>query len=88
MLKIDRSLVNASEERDWLVVRSIVALAKNFGIDVVAEGVEKPEQRHRLIELGCALGQGWLFARPLAPDDAAAVLRRGACAVPDESSRG
>jgi diguanylate cyclase (GGDEF)-like protein len=82
VLKIDRSLVNAGEERDWLVVKSIVSLARHFGIDVVAEGVETAEQRQRLIDLGCTLGQGWLFARPLSPDDAAAAVLRRHCALP------
>jgi diguanylate cyclase (GGDEF)-like protein len=75
-LKIDRSLVDAREERDWAVVRSILGLAAAFGVEVVAEGIETAAQLERLRHLGCAYGQGWHFARPLPPDEAIAMATR------------
>ncbi|HEY9286345.1 MAG TPA: PAS domain S-box protein [Pyrinomonadaceae bacterium] len=79
-LKIDRSFISRagrSVRDDDEIVRTIILLARNMGKDVVAEGVETPEQLARLRELECASGQGYLFARP---QDAAAterLLRRG-----------
>ncbi|HWS55779.1 MAG TPA: EAL domain-containing protein [Pyrinomonadaceae bacterium] len=86
-LKIDRSFVSqldAGESRAELV-RTIRTLAANMGLEVVAEGIETLGQLGRLAELGCEYGQGYLFARPLAPDAAEALVRGGtrwhACAA-------
>jgi diguanylate cyclase (GGDEF)-like protein len=73
-LKIDRSLICAQEEREWAVVRSIIALAEAFELDVVAEGVETDEQLARLRGFACGYGQGWRFARPMPADEAWAFL--------------
>jgi diguanylate cyclase (GGDEF)-like protein/PAS domain S-box-containing protein len=66
-VKIDqsfvRNIVNDSSNR--ALVESIVSLAHSLGHEIIAEGVETEEQRHALIEAGCALGQGYLFARPM-----------------------
>jgi len=50
-------------------------LAHTLGVAAVAEGVENADQVRRLRELGCDFGQGYLFGRPLPPDDLAARLR-------------
>lgn len=66
-LKIDRSLVNelpANRGRGDLV-ELIITLAHKLGVKAVAEGVETANQLERLRELGCDLGQGHLFSRPL-----------------------
>jgi EAL domain-containing protein (putative c-di-GMP-specific phosphodiesterase class I) len=55
-------------------VRAILAMADSLGLDVVAEGIERPEQRDALIDLGCGFGQGYLFGRALDVGDAAALL--------------
>ncbi len=60
------------------ILRAILDLADVFDLHAVAEGIEEPEQASRLVELGCALGQGHLLARPLtasAADDL--ILRSG-----------
>jgi EAL domain-containing protein (putative c-di-GMP-specific phosphodiesterase class I) len=67
VLKIDRSFVQGlgtSGERSALV-RAILALGQALGMRVVAEGIETAEQRDQLALLGCDLGQGYLFARPV-----------------------
>jgi EAL domain-containing protein (putative c-di-GMP-specific phosphodiesterase class I) len=49
------------------LVRSMTLLCKDLGLEVVAEGVEVPAERDTLIELGCDLLQGYLFAKPGPP---------------------
>lgn len=70
MLKIDRGLIAeiAHRERDRIVVRALVSLARDLGLEVVAEGVESIAQLSLLEDWGCDLFQGFLGAGPLAPD--------------------
>ena len=63
-LKIDRSFI-AGIDRSAEMVRTIIALAHNLGLDTIAEGVETAEQARRLAALGCGYAQGFHFARPL-----------------------
>lgn len=69
-LKIDRSFIQemSAEIRSTEIVRTILALAHSLEMDVVAEGIETEEQASRLQSLGCKLGQGYYFARPMAPE--------------------
>jgi diguanylate cyclase (GGDEF)-like protein/PAS domain S-box-containing protein len=66
-LKIDRSFVTQmmDNEENLAIVRTIVALAQNLGMDVVAEGVETEDQLRLLRKLECENGQGYLFSTPL-----------------------
>lgn len=66
-VKIDASFVRriAESEDDYRIVRSIVDLVRSLGLRSVAEGVESDEVAIRLAEMGCDVGQGWLFCRPL-----------------------
>lgn len=57
-----------------MIVRSVVDLATNLGIPVVAEGVETDAARIALRGLGCQYGQGYLFSRPVAAADFGAWL--------------
>jgi diguanylate cyclase (GGDEF)-like protein/PAS domain S-box-containing protein len=67
-LKVDRSfVVNMSEDSENVeIVRTIVSLAQNLGMNVIAEGVETKEQLAALRRLGCENGQGYLFSKPVA----------------------
>ena len=58
------------------VVKAICDLATTLALDVIAEGVESPAQSEALRAAGCRLMQGYLFARPLAPAEAARWLDR------------
>ena len=58
------------------IVRSIIRLAQELGIEIIAEGIERPEQAELLRELGCDFGQGFLFAKPLAERAALDFLRQ------------
>lgn len=66
-LKIDRSFIThlLADARAQAIVRSIVDLARNLGLTLVAEGIESHEVMAHLAELGCHTGQGYLFSRPL-----------------------
>ncbi|HEY8239662.1 MAG TPA: bifunctional diguanylate cyclase/phosphodiesterase, partial [Candidatus Limnocylindrales bacterium] len=68
-IKIDRSFVTDLDVSDPNVgiVRAVVSLAHGLGITVVAEGIETDEQARRLRELGCDMGQGYLWAHPADP---------------------
>ncbi|WP_019010170.1 putative bifunctional diguanylate cyclase/phosphodiesterase [Deinococcus aquatilis] len=78
MLKIDRSFVSTLSENQELV-RAIVSMGRALGMTVVAEGIETEEQRDQLIELGVDVGQGYLFAPVLPPDQIGPYLRSGIC---------
>jgi len=76
-LKVDRSFVrNLHQDRDNLhIVRAVVQLARSLEMDVVAEGIEGEEELRALRNLGCAYGQGYHFARPLAAGAALEYLK-------------
>lgn len=75
-LKIDRSFISRSEmTNDHVeIIRTIIALAKELDLNVVAEGIETVAQLHILQSLECTEGQGYLFSTPLSPDKATALL--------------
>ncbi len=78
-LKIDRSFVQGMvrDRESHQIVRSILDLARSFGLDVVAEGIEDAEQLQELKSLGCPCGQGYYFARPMKPASIDALVRSG-----------
>jgi diguanylate cyclase (GGDEF)-like protein/PAS domain S-box-containing protein len=67
-LKIDRSFVRdlATDSSDLAIVSAIIAIARHLHIQVIAEGIEGYQQAEILRRLGCSVGQGFLFARPMA----------------------
>jgi diguanylate cyclase (GGDEF)-like protein/PAS domain S-box-containing protein len=69
-LKIDKSFVSGAgpELASEPIVRMVLDLGRSLDLSVVAEGIETPEQADRLLALGCAYGQGYLFSRPIVPD--------------------
>jgi diguanylate cyclase (GGDEF)-like protein/PAS domain S-box-containing protein len=77
-LKIDRSFVHrmSSDVKDLEIVQTILTLAHNLAMDVVAEGVETIHQRDQLQTLGCELGQGFYFSRAIEGPAAEMLLAR------------
>lgn len=71
-LKIDRSFVSTMEDgsENGEIVRTVIALAKTLGMNVVAEGIETVHQLHQLQILKCEYGQGYLFSPPVTIEDA------------------
>lgn len=76
-LKIDRSFINKIDidSEQFEIVRTIVTLAANLGMDVVAEGVETLKHLAQLKALNCDSGQGYLFSKPVDSQTAAQLLQ-------------
>ncbi len=77
ILKIDRSFVAQLDrgEEGLQIVQTIMSLARNLGIEVVAEGTETSRHVEHLRALGCDFGQGYFFSRPLESEDVSTLLR-------------
>ncbi|MDX2267085.1 MAG: EAL domain-containing protein [Bryobacter sp.] len=77
-LKIDRSFITSmtQDHTAFEIVKAILSLAENLGLNVVAEGIEQRSQAEELRNMGCQYGQGYLFAPPLTSDSAARMLVR------------
>jgi diguanylate cyclase (GGDEF)-like protein/PAS domain S-box-containing protein len=78
-VKVDRSFVAGlpHDVADMAVVRAVLTLANDLGLDVVAEGVETAEQAATLRNLGCRYAQGFLWDKALPPADIRGLLERG-----------
>lgn len=78
-IKIDRSFVSKMDAdlKSEAIIRSILMLGNNLEIEVVAEGIETEEQLWQLRSLGCKLGQGYLFSKPVSTKFAETLLKDG-----------
>lgn len=76
ILKMDRSFLSSEHDESGLA-GAIIALGNSLSLDVVAEGIELPEQIASLRDLGCELGQGFLFAKPMDHETLVAYLVNG-----------
>ncbi len=79
VIKIDRSFINNEElnANDEIVLRNIVSMAGDLGIDVVTEGVERPDQTQLLRRVGCHVVQGFLYDNPMPRDEFEKRLVKG-----------
>ena len=84
ILKIDRSFVSGhgASAPSVPILEGIIELAHKLSLDVIAEGIEEPEQLDLLRRLGCPLGQGYLLARPASPEVVSALIASGALLHP------
>jgi diguanylate cyclase (GGDEF)-like protein/PAS domain S-box-containing protein len=87
-IKIDRDFVAGllSDQEDQAIVTAIINLAHTLGVVAVAEGVESADQVRRLRALGCDLGQGYHFGRPLPPEDLSSRLSLAAVPAPGQAA--
>ncbi len=78
-IKIDRSFIGKmdTDRKSEAIVRTILMLGENLGIEVVAEGIENQAQLEKLQLLGCIMGQGYLFSKPVNQNYAKKLLENG-----------
>jgi diguanylate cyclase (GGDEF)-like protein len=83
MLKIDQSFVRGlpHSPNDAAIATAIIAMARSLDLDVIAEGVETPEQREFLCRAHCGKLQGYLFSPPVPPEKMEYLLRQGRIAA-------
>ena len=76
-LKIDRSFIAklSADHENEEIIRTIIALARHLGLEVIAEGIEQDDQLSAIKDLACGFGQGFLFSRPLPADAMDAWIR-------------
>jgi diguanylate cyclase (GGDEF)-like protein/PAS domain S-box-containing protein len=77
-LKIDQSFVRdlGVDRNNEAIVKTIISMAHSLGLSVIAEGVEKEEQRQYLINIGCTHFQGYLFSKPVPIEEFEALLKK------------
>ncbi|SHK47032.1 bifunctional diguanylate cyclase/phosphodiesterase [Paramaledivibacter caminithermalis] len=78
-LKLDKTFINnvTKKCKDRAITESLIKLAHDIGLKVVAEGIETEEQYHYLKNINCDLGQGYLFNRPLPSNEFEKILEKG-----------
>ena len=79
LVKIDRDFIRNmfDNQHDTLIVKTIIDLAHNMGLQVVGEGIETVEQYEYLKQCGCDIGQGYYFSRPVPAAELDTLLKRG-----------
>ena len=80
-LKIDRSFVNSIKDgtEDVVLVDTIIMMARNLGLEVIAEGVETEQELAYLSRKDCAIYQGYYFSKPVEVDRFTTILKSGNC---------
>ena len=75
-IKIDKSFISniETDRTQHAIVKAILDLAVALDMQVVAEGIETEQQRDVLLDMGCKIGQGYWFSKPVAADVATAML--------------
>ena len=92
-IKIDRSFVATigRDRESAAIVRAVTTLAQALDVPVTAEGIEDASTLNAVTDMGCALGQGWYFGKPMPAEDAAHLLRdrqEDRLRLPDKKKRG
>ena len=86
-IKIDRSFVTGAtdpESRNAALIRAMVGLASDLKMETTAEGVETQEELALVRKLGCSLVQGYIFGKPMPPEEARALAVKGAATLPEQ----
>ncbi|PWW07112.1 diguanylate cyclase (GGDEF)-like protein [Paenibacillus cellulosilyticus] len=85
-LKIDQSFIKHIDTNavHTAIVQSVLAMSKQIGLDVVAEGVERLEELAALRQSGCPFAQGYLFSHPVAADEAERLLSETRCKLDEQ----
>jgi EAL domain-containing protein (putative c-di-GMP-specific phosphodiesterase class I) len=86
-IKIDRSFVTGATDpasRNAALIRAMVSLASDLQMQTTAEGVETQEELALVRNLGCSLIQGYIFGRPMPPEEARELAAKGSAALPEQ----
>jgi diguanylate cyclase (GGDEF)-like protein/PAS domain S-box-containing protein len=86
-IKIDRSFVTGAsdpEGRNAALIRAMVGLASDLKMQTTAEGVETQEELALVRSLGCSLVQGYIFGKPMPPEEARELAAKGSAALPEQ----
>ncbi len=86
-IKVDRSFVSGAsdpESRNAALIRAMVGLAADLKMQTTAEGVETPEELQLVRDLGCSLVQGYIFGKPMPPEEALELAKKGAATLPEQ----
>ena len=86
-IKIDRSFVSGASDpdsRNAALIRAMVGLASDLKMQTTAEGVETPEELQLVRDLGCSLVQGFIFGKPMPPEEARELAKKGSAALPEQ----
>ena len=77
-LKLDKSFINSNiiTDKGISILKNVIAMSKDLQLNVVAEGIETKEQMNILFDLGCDVGQGYYFAKPLVIKDFNALVQK------------
>jgi EAL domain-containing protein (putative c-di-GMP-specific phosphodiesterase class I) len=88
ILKIDRTFVSGvdKDEQAASIVSAFIELGRGLGMTTLAEGIETEGELRFLVEHGCALGQGFLFSRPVPPEEIIAYALGGVPLIPAASA--
>jgi hypothetical protein len=84
-IKIDRSFVTGASDpqgRNAALIRAMVGLASDLRMQTTAEGVETQEELQLVRSLGCSLVQGYIFGKPMPPEEAMELAKKGSAALP------
>ncbi|MED3913405.1 putative bifunctional diguanylate cyclase/phosphodiesterase [Priestia megaterium] len=74
-LKIDKSFIDDLDEVGKVLVETIIQMGKKLNFDLTAEGIENEEQLQFVTEQGCHIGQGYLFDKPLSPEEMSRLVK-------------
>src|SRR5690606_17188237 len=87
-LKLDQSFIRNihSSSKDYAIVEAVIYMAKACALQVIAEGIETEDGRRLLATLGCDLGQGWLFGRPMRQSALMQLFRESPASSPSPLS--
>jgi diguanylate cyclase (GGDEF)-like protein len=86
-IKIDRSFVSGAsdpESRNAALIRAMVGLASDLKMQTTAEGVENQDELALVRNLGCSLVQGYIFGKPMPPEEALELAKKGAATLPEQ----
>jgi diguanylate cyclase (GGDEF)-like protein/PAS domain S-box-containing protein len=79
VIKIDQAFVTGRRsDQDWAIARSIIDLGRSLSLEIIAEGIEHPDEEAMLRSLGAGFGQGYHLGRPMSADEVGQMLAAGA----------